>query len=262
MAKVAPVEGYRFLKLGEFTRDGDEVWECGCGPWVPIGAPNNEVRDYHAPFRRKVVESTKKPKEPATVNLPTPRVLDPIYHMPKSTPKKKEATMPTKKPATVKPKAQAAEVPYRPTIGDVVKVLGDKGSDHGYRNGHIGTLTTVMRDGMSCIIDNAKRKPWISGEELELVTKAADVVKATKEAKPKPKATVKPKYPMPREAITYGVAITGKTTKESIKGMLDLTIEIHNGTLKDLATTGTKLDRALVDLKEAKKRVKELEAAK
>lgn len=68
----------------------------------------------------------------------------------------------------------------------------------------------------------------------------------------------KPKYPAPREALTYGVTVTGKTTKESIKGLLDLTIEIHNGTLKDLAATGTKLDRALVDLKEAKAKIKEL----
>lgn len=80
-------------------------------------------------------------------------------------------------------------------------------------------------------------------------------------AQPKAKATVKPKYPAAREALTYGVTVTGKSTKESIKGLLDLTIEIHNGTLKDLATTGTKLDRALVDLKEAKAKIKELSKA-
>lgn len=77
-----------------------------------------------------------------------------------------------------------------------------------------------------------------------------------------PKATTKPKYPAPREALTYGVTVIGKTTKESIKGLLDMTIEIHNKTLQDLATTGTKLDRALVDLKEAKAKIKALEAAK
>ena len=75
---------------------------------------------------------------------------------------------------------------------------------------------------------------------------------------PKAKTAQKPKYPVPREALTYGVTVTGKSTKESIKGLLDLTIEIHNGTLNDLATTGTKLDRALVDLKEAKAKIKEL----
>lgn len=74
--------------------------------------------------------------------------------------------------------------------------------------------------------------------------------------------TKKPKYPAPREAVTYGCAVQGKEPKELIKSMLDLTVEIHNGTLKDLAATGTKLDRALVDLKVAKARIKELEAAK
>ena len=79
----------------------------------------------------------------------------------------------------------------------------------------------------------------------------------------KPKAKpVKAKYLAPREALTYGVTVTGKSTKESLKGLLDLTIGIHNGTLKDLATTGTKLDRTLVDLKEAKAKIKALEAAK
>ena len=80
---------------------------------------------------------------------------------------------------------------------------------------------------------------------------------STPAAKP---AKVLPKYPKAREALTYGVSVTGKTTKESMKGLLDLTIEIHNGTLKDLATTGTKLDRALVDLKAARARIRLLES--
>ena len=74
--------------------------------------------------------------------------------------------------------------------------------------------------------------------------------------------TTKPKYPAPRESVVFGISIAAKATKEQVRHILDLTIETHNGTLKELATTGTKLDRALVDLKAAKARIKELEAAK
>jgi hypothetical protein len=109
------------------------------------------------------------------VKLPTPRVLDPIYHMPKSTtPKKKEATMTAKKPATVKPKYPVVRVP---------------------------------------------------------------------------------------EAAEYFV-VKSKTARAELIGVYDATFNALNFERIAHATTGTKLDRALVDLKEAKKRIKELEAAK
>ena len=86
----------------------------------------------------------------------------------------------------------------------------------------------------------------------------------------KPTAAKVSKYPAPREAL--GIMIPdyrnpkSKATKadlvDQVFDLLDTALDAR----KDLATTGTKLDRALVDLKEAKKRIKELtkgtEAAK
>lgn len=175
----------------------------------------------------------------------------------------KEALKPKAK-ATVKPVetgTKAPEAPYRPTVGDVVKIV----KDTCYHQLTIGSVFTIKKDEKSDIpyYPGAKNNPrgnWFTAIDCELVTKAADVVKAPKESTPA--KSMKPKYPAPREALTYGVTVTGKSTKESIKGLLDLTIEIHNGTLNDLATTGTKLDRALVDLKEAKAKIKALEAVK
>ena len=86
----------------------------------------------------------------------------------------------------------------------------------------------------------------------------------------KPTTAKVSKYPAPREAL--GIMIPdyrnpkSKATKadlvDQVFDLLDTALDAR----KDLATTGTKLDRALVDLKEAKKRIKELtkgtEAAK
>ena len=79
----------------------------------------------------------------------------------------------------------------------------------------------------------------------------------------KPTTAKVSKYPAPREAL--GIMIPdyrnpkSKATKadlvDQVFDLLDTALDAR----KDLATTGTKLDRALVDLKEAKKRIKELE---
>ena len=53
-----------------------------------------------------------------------------------------------------------------------------------------------------------------------------------------------------------------KATKSDLVDQVFDLLDTALDARKDLATTGTKLDRALVDLKEAKKRIKELEATK
>jgi hypothetical protein len=259
MARLNPGEGYRRLTKGEVIADGDEFFGA-FKTWRPVRTTIGSKwgSREHYPTRRKVTESTKKPKEPAPMNLPSPRVLDPIYHMPKSTPKKKEATMTAKKPATVKPKAKAAEAPYRPTVGDVVKIV----KDTCYHRCAIGTVLTIQIDDKGSVPYYPRpcmnhQGTWFKPEDCELVTKAADVVKAPKEAKPKPK------YPAPR--VTEPVdklKITPKTTKAEITVAFDFAIDALCLECTNHAITGTKLDRALVDLKEAKKRIKELEAAK
>lgn len=82
----------------------------------------------------------------------------------------------------------------------------------------------------------------------------------------KPKAKpAKPKYPAPREVV--GILVPdyrnpkSKATKadlvDQVFDLWDTAIEAR----RELATTGTKLDRALVDLKEAKAKIKELSKA-
>ena len=78
----------------------------------------------------------------------------------------------------------------------------------------------------------------------------------------KPTTAKVSKYPAPREAL--GIMIPdyrnpkSKATKadlvDQVFDLLDTALDAR----KDLATTGTKLDRALVDLKEAKAKIKEL----
>ena len=174
-------------------------------------------------------------------------------------------------------------------VGDRVKLISMVprfGLGPYVKTGAIGIVTHVAgttQDRPEIYVNFPKHSEWQGmHSEFILVPKTATTTKKPKETKtmntkkpdtshgkpttkgmkedlkPKAKTAQKPKYPAPREALTYGVTVTGKSTKESIKGLLDLTIEIHNGTLKDLATTGTKLDRTLVDLKEAKAKIKEL----
>lgn len=82
----------------------------------------------------------------------------------------------------------------------------------------------------------------------------------------KPTAAKVSKYPAPREAL--GIMIPdyrnpkSKATKSDLVDQVFDLLDTALDARKDLATTGTKLDRALVDLKEAKKRIKELEATK
>jgi len=78
-----------------------------------------------------------------------------------------------------------------------------------------------------------------------------------KKHKPTAKAS---KYPPARtpEVVEYFV-VKSKTTRTEVIGVYDETFSALQFQLGSHATTGTKLDRALVDLKEAKKRIKELE---
>ena len=77
-----------------------------------------------------------------------------------------------------------------------------------------------------------------------------------------PKATKKPKYPAAREAV--GIMIPdyrnpkSKATKAELVDQIFDLLETATEARKDLATTGTKLDRAIVDLKEARAKIKEL----
>ena len=87
--------------------------------------------------------------------------------------------------------------------------------------------------------------------------------KGMKEAlKPKAKATVKPKYPAPRVALEYTPIVTPKTTKDGLHTELGFVVHEWNKEKQEHAATGTKLDRALVDLKEARAKIKSLEATK
>jgi len=77
-------------------------------------------------------------------------------------------------------------------------------------------------------------------------------------------ATVKPKYPEPRVAFVAfdATKIRKDATRDELRSRCSILSDDLTMAYGEIATTGTKLDRALVDLKEAKKRIKELEAAK
>lgn len=78
--------------------------------------------------------------------------------------------------------------------------------------------------------------------------------------------TKKSKYPKARETVervipNYKAAPKSVTKETLIDECFELVCDL-NAERKLHAATGTKLDRALVDLKEAKRRIKELETAK
>lgn len=82
-------------------------------------------------------------------------------------------------------------------------------------------------------------------------------------AQPKAKTTPKPKYPEPRvqrELITGAKPLEKRTKAELIATTQDLSNQFNN-LAADHCIAGTKLDRALVDLKEAKVKIKELSKA-
>ena len=73
-------------------------------------------------------------------------------------------------------------------------------------------------------------------------------------------ATAKPKYPaarVQRELIAEAKPLEKRTKAELIETAQDLAVQFHN-LAADHCIAGTKLDRALVDLKEAKAKIKEL----
>ena len=77
----------------------------------------------------------------------------------------------------------------------------------------------------------------------------------------KPTAAKVSKYPaarVQRELIAEAKPLEKRTKDQLIATAQDLAVQFHN-LAADHCIAGTKLDRALVDLKEAKKRIKELE---
>lgn len=77
---------------------------------------------------------------------------------------------------------------------------------------------------------------------------------------PKAKAAPKPKYPAPRvqrELIAEAKPLEKRTKAELIATAEDLVTQFHN-LAADHCIAGTKLDRAIVDLKEARAKIKEL----
>lgn len=81
--------------------------------------------------------------------------------------------------------------------------------------------------------------------------------------KPKAKTVPKPKYPAPRvqrELIAEAKPLEKCTKAELIVTAEDRATQFHNLSA-DYCIEGTKLDRALVDLKEAKAKIKELSKA-
>lgn len=88
--------------------------------------------------------------------------------------------------------------------------------------------------------------------------------KGMKEAlKPKAKAAQKPKYPAPRVQIAALVPVKhlDKMTKAELIEAYGVLKEQFDNHAADHCIAGTKLDRALVDLKEAKAKIKELSKA-
>ena len=76
-------------------------------------------------------------------------------------------------------------------------------------------------------------------------------------------ATAKPKYPaarVQRELIAEAKPLEKRTKAELIETAQDLAVQFHN-LAADHCIAGPKLDRALVDLKEAKAKIKELSKA-
>lgn len=79
-------------------------------------------------------------------------------------------------------------------------------------------------------------------------------------AHPKAKATPKPKYPAARVQMEIQAFATplDKMTKPELQTVIGDYRAQFNNLAADHCITGTKLDRALVDLKEAKAKIKEL----
>ena len=183
-------------------------------------------------------------------------------------------------------------------VGDRVKLISKEPKwlfGPYVRTGDVGYVRSLdSTHGTELCVDFPKHKLW-RGMESEFVLASKSTTTTQKPKEPKTMSTTKKpgtthgkptvrgmkvekkpttakvsKYPAPREAL--GIMIPdyrnpkSKATKadlvDQVFDLLDTALDAR----KDLATTGTKLDRALVDLKEAKKRIKELskelEAAK
>ena len=141
---------------------------------------------------------------------------------------------------------------------------------HGHDNGD----PSVLGSSWAVIESNLKRikKPTTpkTKETKSMTTKkpgtphGKPTTKGMKVAlKPKAKAAPKPKYPVPRVQrvlIAEAKPLEKRTKAELITTAEDLATQFHN-LATDHCITGTKLDRALVDLKEAKAKIKELSEA-
>lgn len=273
------------FKVGDRVKLVSMVPRFGFGPYVKTGAigivthvavttqdrpeiyvnfpKHSEWQGMHSEFilEPKTATTTKKPKETKTMNTKKP---DTSHGKP--TAKGMKAALKPKvaktTPNPVDTGTKAPEAPYRPTVGDVVKIV----KDTCYHMFPIGSVFTIKKDDKSDLpySPEAKKNPrgnWFKPIDCELITKAADVVKVPKE--PTPAKSVKPKYPAPRvqrELIAEAKPLEKCTKAELIVTAEDRATQFHNLSA-DYCIEGTKLDRALVDLKEAKAKIKELSKA-
>ena len=180
-------------------------------------------------------------------------------------------------------------------VGDQVKLVSKKPKwlfGPYVNTGDIGSVWSVTpTDIVELHVDFPKHKGW-SGMESEFVLASKSTTTTQKPKEPKTMqttkkpgtthgkptakgmkvekkpATAKPKYPaarVQRELIAEAKPLEKRTKAELIETAQDLAVQFHN-LAADHCIAGTKLDRALVDLKEAKAKIKELakgtEAAK
>ena len=171
-------------------------------------------------------------------------------------------------------------------VGDRVKLISKEPKWHFgpyVRTGDVGYVRSLdSTHGTELCVDFPKHKLWRGMEsEFVLASKSTTTTQKPKEPKTmqtkkpgtthgkptakgmkveKKTATAKPKYPaarVQRELIAEAKPLEKRTKAELIETAQDLAVQFHN-LAADHCIAGTKLDRALVDLKEAKAKIKEL----
>ena len=176
-------------------------------------------------------------------------------------------------------------------VGDRVKLISMVprfGFGPYVKTGAIGIVTHVAgttQDRPEIYVNFPKHSEWQGmHSEFILVPKTATTTKKPKETKtmntkkpgtshgkpttkgmkgalkPKAKATPKPKYPAPRVQMEIQAFATplDKMTKPELQTVIGDYRAQFNNLAADHCIAGTKLDRAIVDLKEAKAKIKEL----
>ena len=121
-----------------------------------------------------------------------------------------------------------------------------------------GVWYTDIKPTSATTIKKPKEPKTMSTTKKPGTTHGKPTVRGMKvEKKP---ATAKPKYPaarVQRELIAEAKPLEKRTKAKLIETAQDLAVQFHN-LAADHCIAGTKLDRALVDLKEAKAKIKEL----